>query len=68
MRARADVAQLVEHSHGKEGCGTQPPSGPNHWWLFSAQLASSSQQQSYPAATETQFDRFLGGASVSSPV
>ena len=41
--------------------GTQPPSGPNHWWLFSAQSASSSQQQSYPA-TGTQFDRFLGGA------
>jgi PKD repeat protein len=41
--------------------GTQPPSGPNHWWLFSAQSASSSQQQSYPAATGTVFDRFLGG-------
>ncbi|HEY2080437.1 MAG TPA: PKD domain-containing protein [Streptosporangiaceae bacterium] len=41
--------------------GTQPPSGPNHWWLFSAQSSSSSQQQSYPAATGTQFDRFLGG-------
>jgi PKD repeat protein len=41
--------------------GTQPPSGPNHWWLFSAQSASSSQQQSYPAATGTAFDRFLGG-------
>jgi len=41
--------------------GTQPPSGPNHWWLFSAQSASSSQQQSYPAATGTQFDRFLNG-------
>src|SRR5260221_4671352 len=26
--------------------GTQPPSGPNHWWLFSAQSQSSSQQQS----------------------
>jgi PKD repeat protein len=39
--------------------GTQPPSGPNHWWLFSAQSSSSSQQQSYPAATGTQFDRFL---------
>ena len=25
--------------------GTQPPSGPNHWWLFSGQSASSSQQQ-----------------------
>ena len=42
--------------------GTQPPSGPNHWWLFSAQSSSSSQQQSYPAATGTQFDRFLNGA------
>jgi PKD repeat protein len=42
--------------------GTQPPSGPNHWWLFSAQSASSSQQQSYPTATGTQFDRFLLGA------
>jgi PKD repeat protein len=41
--------------------GTQPPSGPNHWWLFSAQSSSSSQQQSYPAATGTQFDRFLNG-------
>jgi PKD repeat protein len=41
--------------------GTQPPSGPNHWWLFSAQSSSSSQQQSYPSATGTQFDRFLGG-------
>ncbi|TMC12220.1 MAG: PKD domain-containing protein [Chloroflexi bacterium] len=41
--------------------GTQPPSGPNHWWLFSGQSASSSQQQSYPAATGTQFDRFLKG-------
>ena len=41
--------------------GTQPPSGPNHWWLFSAQSASSSQQQSYPAATGTVFDRFLKG-------
>jgi PKD repeat protein len=39
--------------------GTQPPSGPNHWWLFSAQSSSSSQQQSYPAGTGTQFDRFL---------
>ena len=45
--------------------GTQPPSGPNHWWLFSAQSQSSSQQQPYPAATGTQFDRFLKG--VSSP-
>ncbi|HKT05475.1 MAG TPA: PKD domain-containing protein [Rugosimonospora sp.] len=43
--------------------GTQPPSGPNHWWLFSAQSSSSSQQQSYPSATGTQFDRFLKGAS-----
>ncbi|MBD0741464.1 hypothetical protein BG418_08170 [Streptomyces sp. CBMA152] len=43
--------------------GTQPPSGPNHWWLFSGQSSSSSQQQSYPAATGTQFDRFLKGAS-----
>ena len=33
--------------------GTQPPSGPNHWWLFSGQSASSSQQQSYPTATGT---------------
>jgi PKD repeat protein len=41
--------------------GTQPPSGPNHWWLFTAQSQSSSQQQSYPTATGSQFDRFLGG-------
>jgi PKD repeat protein len=41
--------------------GTQPPSGPNHWWLFSAQSASSSQQQSYPTATGTVYDRFLNG-------
>ncbi|HKC26893.1 MAG TPA: PKD domain-containing protein [Jatrophihabitans sp.] len=41
--------------------GTQPPSGPNHWWLFSGQSSSSSQQQSYPAATGTEFDRFLNG-------
>ena len=41
--------------------GTQPPSGPNHWWLFSAQSQSSSQQQSYPS-TGTQFDRFLSNA------
>ncbi|HET6211114.1 MAG TPA: hypothetical protein VFD94_12055, partial [Jatrophihabitans sp.] len=41
--------------------GTQPPSGPNHWWLFSAQSASSSQQQSYPAAHGTVFDRYLKG-------
>jgi PKD repeat protein len=39
--------------------GTQPPSGPNHWYLFSGQSASSSQQQSYPVATGTEFDRFL---------
>jgi PKD repeat protein len=43
--------------------GTQPPSGPNHWWLFSAQSSSSSQQQSYPTATGTEFDRFLNGDS-----
>jgi PKD repeat protein len=47
--------------------GTQPPSGPNHWWLFSAQSSSSSQQQSYPTATGTQFDRFLGGTTVPAP-
>ena len=41
--------------------GTQPPSGPNHWWLFSAQSASSSQQQSYPTAGGTIFDRHLKG-------
>ena len=41
--------------------GTQPPSGPNHWWLFSAQSASSSQQQSYPTAGGTIFDRMLKG-------
>ena len=41
--------------------GTQPPSGPNHWWLFTGQSASSNQQQSYPGATGTEFDRFLGG-------
>ncbi|HEV2348135.1 MAG TPA: PKD domain-containing protein [Actinocrinis sp.] len=40
--------------------GTQPPSGPNHWWLFSGQSASSSQQQAYPSGG-TQFDRFLNG-------
>jgi PKD repeat protein len=39
--------------------GTQPPSGPNHWWLFTGQSSSSSQQQSYPSATGSQFDRFL---------
>ncbi|HEY4020179.1 MAG TPA: PKD domain-containing protein [Pseudonocardiaceae bacterium] len=43
--------------------GTQPPSGPNHWWLFSGQSASSSQQQSYPTAGGTEYDRFLQGAS-----
>jgi phospholipase C len=43
--------------------GTQPPSGPNHWWLFSAPSASSLQQQSCPAATGTQFDRVLKGPS-----
>ncbi|MDH6143465.1 PKD repeat protein, partial [Kitasatospora sp. GP30] len=42
--------------------GTQPPSGPNHWWLFSGQSSSSSQQQSYPS-NGTQFDRFLGSDS-----
>jgi PKD repeat protein len=42
--------------------GTQPPSGPNHWWLFSGQSSSSSQQQSYPSGG-TEFDRFLQGAS-----
>jgi PKD repeat protein len=41
--------------------GTQPPSGPNHWWIFTGQSSSSSQQQSYPVSTGTQFDRFLGG-------
>jgi PKD repeat protein len=40
--------------------GTQPPSGPNHWWLFSGQSSSSSQQQSWPS-TGTMFDRFLSG-------
>ncbi|WP_052432461.1 PKD domain-containing protein [Streptacidiphilus carbonis] len=38
--------------------GVQPPSGPNHWFMFSGQSSSSSQQQSYPA-NGTQFDRFL---------
>src|SRR5215831_2997602 len=47
--------------------GTQPPSGPNHWWLFSGQSSSSSQQQSYPAATGTEFDRFLKGPSGGPP-
>jgi PKD repeat protein len=42
--------------------GVQPPSGPNHWFLFSGQSSSSSQQQSYPS-NGTQFDRFLNGAS-----
>jgi PKD repeat protein len=41
--------------------GTQPPSGPNHWWLFSGQTATQSQQQAWPA-TGTVFDRFLHGA------
>ncbi len=41
--------------------GVQPPSGPNHWFLFSGQSSSSSQQQSYPTATGTMFDRLLGG-------
>src|SRR5215469_2015140 len=41
--------------------GTQPPSGPNHWWLFTGQSSSSSQQQSYPVASGTEFDRFLKG-------
>jgi PKD repeat protein len=56
------------HALAKQGAlmdaystGTQPPSGPNHWWLFTGQSSSSSQQQSYPTATGTQFDRFLGG-------
>jgi PKD repeat protein len=43
--------------------GTQPPSGPNHWWLFSGQSASSSQQQSWPS-NGTVFDRFLHGDTV----
>ncbi len=43
--------------------GTRPPSGPNHWWLFSAQAAGSSQQQSWPS-TGTVFDRFLHGDTV----
>jgi Phosphoesterase family len=41
--------------------GEQPPSGPNHWFIFSGQSQSSSQQQSYPTATGTEFDRFLAG-------
>lgn len=44
--------------------GTQPPSGPNHWWLFSGQSASNSQRQSYPSAHGTVFDRFLHGDTV----
>ena len=44
--------------------GTQPPSGPNHWWLFSGQSASSAQQQSYPSAHGTIFDRFLHGDNI----
>jgi len=47
--------------------GTQPPSGPNHWWLFSGQSSSSSQQQSYPTAGGTQFDRFLQGTQGPAP-
>jgi PKD repeat protein len=42
--------------------GTQPPSGPNHWWLFSGQSSSSSEQQGYPNSSGTSFDRFLTGA------
>ena len=41
--------------------GTQPPSGPNHWWLFSGQTATQSQQQAWPS-TGTVFDRFLHGS------
>lgn len=41
--------------------GTQPPSGPNHWWLFSAQTATQNQQQAWPS-TGTVFDRFLHGS------
>ena len=41
--------------------GAQPPSGPNHWWLFSAQTATQNQQQAWPS-TGTVFDRFLHGA------
>jgi PKD repeat protein len=44
--------------------GTQPPSGPNHWWLFSGQTQSSSQSQSWPS-TGTVFDRLLHGAGAS---
>ncbi len=44
--------------------GTQPPNGPNHWWMFSAQSASGSQQQSWPSNHGTQFDRFLHGDSI----
>ena len=41
--------------------GTQPPSGPNHWWLFSAQTATQNQQQAWPS-TGTVFDRFIHGS------
>jgi PKD repeat protein len=44
--------------------GVEPPSGPNHWFLFSGQSASSSQQQSYPTAGGTEFDRFLHGDTI----
>jgi PKD repeat protein len=44
--------------------GTQPPSGPNHWFLFSGQSSGSAQQQAYPAVTGTEFDRFLGGDTI----
>jgi PKD repeat protein len=44
--------------------GTQPPSGPNHWFLFSGQSSSRTQAQAYPSATGTEFDRFLGGDTV----
>ncbi|MBV9594058.1 MAG: hypothetical protein JO147_09760, partial [Actinobacteria bacterium] len=47
--------------------GTQPPSGPNHWFLFSGQSASSSQQQSYPTAGGTGFDRFLNNGDTGVP-
>jgi PKD repeat protein len=46
--------------------GTQPPSGPNHWWLFSAQTATQSQQQAWPSAG-TVFDRFIHGAGSGGP-
>ena len=44
--------------------GVAPPSGSNHWFLFSGQSSSSAQEQSYPGATGTVFDRFLGGDAV----